>query len=61
MRLTKRLLLNARKWHLLVPIVPVLKNYTRKDLSRDAIAGPRCGHGDRAPGRSLRLLSWTAA
>jgi SulP family sulfate permease len=39
MRLTKRLLLNARKWHLLVPIVPVLKNYTRKDLSRDAIAG----------------------
>jgi SulP family sulfate permease len=39
MRLTKRLLLNARKWHLLVPIVPLLKNYTRAELGRDTVAG----------------------
>ena len=39
MRLTTRLLLTTRKWQLLVPIVPVLKNYTRDDLSRDAISG----------------------
>ena len=39
MGLTKRLLFNAQKWNLLVPIVPILKSYTRDDLSRDAVAG----------------------
>ena len=39
MRLSKRLLLNARRWHLLVPIVPILRNYSPDDFSRDTIAG----------------------
>lgn len=39
MRLSRKFLLSARDWESYVPIVPILKNYQRGDLSHDLVAG----------------------